>query len=94
MAGSRCDDLTLHAQRTLLSNRLRIACDMMAEAEIDVLIEPLNSQDMSGYFIDSFPLAESIIQEVGKKISVYSLIFTTVRKFMAMWQKILNATSP
>lgn len=67
MAGSRCDDLTLHAQRTLLTNRLRIACDMMAEAEIDVLIEPLNSQDMPGYFIDSFPLAESIIQEVGKK---------------------------
>ena len=39
----------------------------MADAEIDVLIEPLNSQDMPDYFIDSFPLAESIIHEVGKK---------------------------
>lgn len=67
MAGLRCDNLPLNTQRDLLTNRLRIACDMMAEAEIDVLIEPLNSQDMPGYFIDSFPLAESIIHEVGRK---------------------------
>lgn len=66
MSGLRRDELTLHAQRELLVNRLRIACDVMAKTGIDVLIEPLNSQDMPGYFIDSFPLAEAIIHDVGK----------------------------
>ncbi|WP_341516552.1 hydroxypyruvate isomerase family protein [Citrobacter gillenii] len=67
MSGLRCDDLTLNAQRTLLIDRLRSACDVMAEAGIDVLIEPLNPQDMPGYMIDNFPLAESIIREIGRK---------------------------
>ncbi|VUS22168.1 hydroxypyruvate isomerase family protein [Klebsiella huaxiensis] len=67
MSGLRCDDLTLNAQRSLLTDRLRRACDVLAEAGIDVLIEPLNPHDMPGYMIDNFPLAESIIREVGRK---------------------------
>ncbi|WP_159872031.1 MULTISPECIES: hydroxypyruvate isomerase family protein [unclassified Raoultella] len=67
MSGLRCDDLTLNAQHTLLIDRLRSACDVMAEAGLDVLIEPLNPQDMPGYMIDNFPLAESIIREIDRK---------------------------
>lgn len=67
MAGLRVDTLSASAQRERLTDRLRIACDVMVEAGIDVLIEPLNPQDMPGYFVDSFPLAESLINEVDRK---------------------------
>ena len=92
MAGLRCDALTHQAQLELLRTRLRIACDVLAVAGIDVLIEPLNSQDMPGYFIDSFPLAAAIIDQVARNNIVYSLIFITARKFTATSPKILNAT--
>ena len=67
MAGLRVDTLSASAQRERLTDRLHIACDVMVEAGIDVLIEPLNPQDMPGYFVDSFPLAESLINEVDRK---------------------------
>ncbi|EHK0947430.1 hydroxypyruvate isomerase family protein [Citrobacter farmeri] len=67
MAGLRADNLSACAQRERLTDRLRIACDVMVEAGIDVLIEPLNPEDMPGYFVDSFPLAESLINEVARK---------------------------
>lgn len=67
MAGLRVDTLSASAQRERLTDRLRIACDVMVEAGIDVLIEPLNLEDMPGYFVDSFPLAESLINEVDRK---------------------------
>ncbi|POT58133.1 hydroxypyruvate isomerase [Citrobacter amalonaticus] len=67
MAGLRCEALSLPAQHSLLADRLRLACDVMADAGIDVLVEPLNPEDMPGYLIDSFPLAESIIRKVGRK---------------------------
>lgn len=67
MAGLRVNTLSASAQRERLTDRLRIACDVMVEAGIDVLIEPLNPQDMPGYFVDSFPLAESLINEVDRK---------------------------
>ena len=69
MSGLRCNDLTLHAQRDLLTNRLRIACDVMANAEIDVLIEPLNSQDMPDYFIDSFRWLNLSFTRLVRRIS-------------------------
>ncbi|EPQ0972861.1 hydroxypyruvate isomerase family protein [Citrobacter farmeri] len=67
MAGLRADNLSACAQRERLTDRLRIACDVMVEVGIDVLIEPLNPEDMPGYFVDSFPLAESLINEVARK---------------------------
>lgn len=67
MAGLRADNLSACAQRERLTDRLRIACDIMVEVGIDVLIEPLNPEDMPGYFVDSFPLAESLINEVARK---------------------------
>lgn len=42
------------------------ASDAVAEAGIDVLIEPLNPRDMPGYFLDSFNLAADIIATLGR----------------------------
>lgn len=67
MAGLRVDGLSTSDQRARLIDQLRIACDVMVEAGIDVLIEPLNPEDMPGYFVDSFPLAESLINDVSRK---------------------------
>lgn len=67
MAGLRVDTLSVSAQRERLTDRLRIACDVMVEAGIDVLIEPLNPQDMPGYVVDSFPLAESLVNKVARE---------------------------
>lgn len=67
MAGLRIAGLSSHLQYEQLIDRLRLACDLMADAGIDVLIEPLNAEDMPGYFVDSFPLAERLIYDVGRK---------------------------
>lgn len=67
MSGLRDDVLTFNEQRELLITRLRIACDTLATDGIDVLIEPLNPQDMPGYIIDSFPLAEALIKDVDRE---------------------------
>ncbi len=68
MAGLRVAGHSTNAQHERLTERLRIACDVMVEADIDVLIEPLNQEDMPGYFVDNFPLAERLIRDVGRKI--------------------------
>lgn len=67
MAGLRCDGMALNAQRMLLTERLRIACDLLADAGIVVLVEPLNPEDMPGYLINSFPLAADIIRDVERE---------------------------
>lgn len=67
MAGLRVANFSVSAQHELLTDRLRIACDVMAGANIDVMIEPLNPDDMPGYFVDSFPLAARLIRDVGRK---------------------------
>ncbi|MBL8711200.1 MAG: TIM barrel protein [Rhodospirillaceae bacterium] len=45
---------------------LRLAADRAAHADIDILIEPINSRDMPGYFLNSFDLAVDIIAEVSR----------------------------
>jgi len=42
------------------------ACDRAAEAEITVLIEPLNQRDMPGYFLHDFEQARAIIDQLGR----------------------------
>lgn len=67
MAGKHHEGIDLGAQRALLIERLRTACDVMAVAGIHVLVEPLNPEDMPGYLIDTFPLAETIIRQVERE---------------------------
>jgi cellulose synthase/poly-beta-1,6-N-acetylglucosamine synthase-like glycosyltransferase len=66
----------------------------MADAEIDVLIEPLNSQDMPVILLTVSRWLNLSFTRLARKISAYSLIFTTVRKLMATWRKISNAILP
>jgi len=43
---------------------LRVATRLAAEG-LDLLIEPINTRDMPGYFLDSFAFAASLIAELG-----------------------------
>ncbi|MBB4053121.1 hydroxypyruvate isomerase [Devosia subaequoris] len=42
------------------------ASDAAGAAGVDILIEPLNGRDMSGYFLDSFDLAAEIIGDLDR----------------------------
>lgn len=57
MAGNREESITFDEQYALLIERLRYATDFLNTDNIRVLIEPLNNENMPGYFIPSFPLA-------------------------------------
>jgi 2-dehydrotetronate isomerase len=55
---ARNDDL--QALLTYKDN-LRFACEWAAPLNVEVLIEPINSRDMPGYFMNSFTLATELI---------------------------------
>ncbi|WP_421696058.1 2-oxo-tetronate isomerase [Aestuariivirga sp.] len=44
---------------------LRHACAATAPLGIDILIEPINGQDMPGYFLNDFPFAAELIATLG-----------------------------
>jgi 2-dehydrotetronate isomerase len=44
---------------------LAFAADLAAEQDIRIVIEPINSRDMPGYFLDSFERATEIMDAVG-----------------------------
>jgi len=67
MAGNRASKLSFEQQHQLLIARLQQACDYLAGADISVLIEPLNPQDMPNYFINRFDQAAGIIEQVGRE---------------------------
>ena len=52
------------ARRTYIAN-LRHAAQCAAEAGITILIEPINTRDMPGYFLNRPSEARGIIEEVG-----------------------------
>jgi hydroxypyruvate isomerase len=45
---------------------LSFACDRAGEHDIDVVIEPINSRDMPGYFLNDFDFAADIIRDLNK----------------------------
>jgi hydroxypyruvate isomerase len=40
-------------------------CDQAGQAELDVLIEPINARDMPGYFLNDFNYAADLIADLG-----------------------------
>ena len=44
---------------------LELAARRLADAGLDLLIEPINRRNMPGYFLDDFDLAEKIIADAG-----------------------------
>ncbi len=79
MAGNREESITFDEQYALLIERLRYAADYLMADNIRVLIEPLNNDNMPGYFISSFPLAENNSTSVRERIFFYSLMFTIAK---------------
>lgn len=59
--------LTTHgASRDAYVANLRLAADWAAPLGIDILIEPINTRDMPGYFLTRAADARDVIAEVGK----------------------------
>jgi 2-dehydrotetronate isomerase len=53
------------AQRTYIGN-LRHAADRLASEGITVIIEPINTRDIPGYFLNTTTQAVAVIDEVGR----------------------------
>lgn len=58
---SRQDVTALTAYR----DSLRRVCDAAGAQGLDVVIEPINTRDMPGYFLDNFSFAADLIAELG-----------------------------
>jgi hydroxypyruvate isomerase len=52
------------AQATLVAN-LRFAADQLKAADLRLLIEPINSYDIPGFFLNTTAQAQAILDEVG-----------------------------
>lgn len=105
MSGLRENGLPFDAQYALLISRLRQACDYLSPFNIEVLIEPLNGEDMPGYFVDSFPLAEKIIHDtarhnIGLQFDIYHCqkihgnIINNIRRYQPITQHYQIASVP
>ncbi|MCB1385394.1 MAG: TIM barrel protein [Nitratireductor sp.] len=54
------------ARRVFLAN-LDHACCVAEEHDIGILVEPINSHDVPGYFLDGFDLAAELISRAGRR---------------------------
>jgi hydroxypyruvate isomerase len=66
MSGLVSPDAAAAAERTFVAN-LKLAADKAAQADMIVLIEPINHRDKPGYFLHSIEQAASIIDQVGRR---------------------------
>jgi hydroxypyruvate isomerase len=66
MSGMVTPDAASAAERTLVAN-LTLAADKAAQADMTVLIEPINHRDKPGYFLHTIEQAASIIDQVGRR---------------------------
>ncbi len=65
MAGLRDTTIAAETQLAVYRNNLRTAAAAFAESGITALIEPINIQDMPGYFLDSTGMAAKLIEEIN-----------------------------
>ena len=63
----------------VLVGNLRFAADELAKERIRLLIEPINTLDIPGFFLNRTEQALQIIADVGRAISLCSTISTTCR---------------
>jgi hydroxypyruvate isomerase len=66
MSGLVTPDAVSAAERTFVTN-LKLAADKAAQADITVLIEPINHRDKPGYFRHTVEQAAAIIDQVGRR---------------------------
>jgi hydroxypyruvate isomerase len=66
MSGLVTPDAAAAAERTFVAN-LKLAADKAAQADMTILIEPINHRDKPGYFLHTVERAASIIDQVGRR---------------------------
>jgi len=64
MSGLRDSALSPAGQLSLYIKNLRDAARLAADADITLLIEPINGIDMPGYFLNDFSLAADVIKQI------------------------------
>ncbi len=65
MAGLVAPDRTRESMRATYLENLEWAAGRAADAKVDVLIEPINTRDIPGYFLNRQDEAHAVIVEVG-----------------------------
>jgi hydroxypyruvate isomerase len=64
MSGNADRGETAHVKA--YEDALRFACDAVAAAGLDIVIEPINGRDMPGYFLNDFNYAVATIGKLGR----------------------------
>lgn len=67
MAGKVDENFTLEQQKACFIKNIQHAADVMAEHGIRVLIEPINTRDMPGYFLTTQKQAEALLPEINRE---------------------------
>ncbi|MEX9755158.1 2-oxo-tetronate isomerase [Providencia vermicola] len=67
MAGKVDARFTPEQQRACFIKNIQYAADVMAEHGIRVLIEPINTRDMPGYFLTTQKQAEALLPEIARE---------------------------
>jgi len=75
---------------------LELAARRLAEAGLDLVIEPINGRNMPGYFLDDFGLAEKIIAASGmaNRQIMHGDVTMALRHFMPMTGHVQIASVP
>ncbi|WP_426575918.1 2-oxo-tetronate isomerase [Xenorhabdus stockiae] len=67
MAGKLDEQFTLEQQNECYIKNIQYAADVLAEYDINVLIEPINVRDMPGYFLTTQGQAEVLLKLINRK---------------------------
>ncbi|MBD2784421.1 hydroxypyruvate isomerase family protein [Xenorhabdus sp. DI] len=67
MAGKLDRQFTQEQQRECYITNIQYAADVMAEHDINVLIEPINIRDMPDYFLTTQNQAELLLKDIDRK---------------------------
>ncbi|PHM46940.1 2-oxo-tetronate isomerase [Xenorhabdus miraniensis] len=67
MAGKWDGQFTQERQNECYIANIQYAADVMAEHDINVLIEPINIRDMPGYFLTTSKQAEELLKAIDRK---------------------------
>ncbi|REF27080.1 hydroxypyruvate isomerase [Xenorhabdus cabanillasii] len=67
MAGKLDGQFKLEQQYECYITNIQYAADVMYEYGVNVLIEPINTRDMPGYFLTTQRQAETLLKAIGRK---------------------------
>ena len=92
LAGIVPGDVTQAAAHATFVSNVRLAAARLDEAGIQLLIEPINTRDIPGFFLTHTRQALAIIDAVGSTMSPCSTTSTTCRSWKAIWRRRSNGT--